>query len=224
MNKESFKKAVGWAAIDYIQPGDIVGVGTGSTIEHFINALKTIKHKIKGTISSSKNSTKKLKNLGIKVLELNKINSVSVYIDSADEINAQMHMIKGGGAALTCEKIIAAVASKFICIVDITKTVNILGNFPLPIEIIPIARTFITNELIKFGGIAKYRNNVITDNGNIILDVHNLKITDPILLEKTINSLPGVVTVGLFASRSADIALISGPDGIKTLKKEHIMM
>ncbi|PPI88442.1 ribose 5-phosphate isomerase A [Candidatus Pantoea edessiphila] len=219
MKQNSLKEAVSWAAINFIQPNTIVGIGTGSTIDYFINALVSIKHQIKGVVSSSEKSTNKLKKLGIKIIDLNEINFLPIYIDSADEIDSQLCMIKGGGAALTHEKIIASVADKFICIVDVSKKVNVLGRFPLPIEVIPMARNFIIRELEKIGGIPKYRQDVTTENGNIILDIHNLHILDPISLEKHINSIPGVVTVGLFASRKADIVLISTSKGIEIIKE-----
>lgn len=219
MTQDELKKAVGWAALDYVTPGTIVGVGTGSTAAHFIDALGSIKHQIEGAVSSSDASTLKLKNLGIPVFDLNEVDSLAIYVDGADEINPQMQMIKGGGAALTREKIIAAVADKFICIADISKQVDVLGGFPLPVEVIPMARSYVARELVKLGGLPEYRQQVITDNGNIILDVHNLSIVNPAELERAINALPGVVTVGLFAARGADIALIGGPDGVKTITK-----
>lgn len=219
MTQDELKKAVGWAALDYVTPGTIVGVGTGSTAAHFIDALGSIKHQIEGAVSSSDASTLKLKSLGIPVFDLNEVDSLAVYVDGADEINPQMQMIKGGGAALTREKIIAAVADKFICIADASKQVDVLGGFPLPVEVIPMARSYIARELVKLGGLPEYRQHVVTDNGNIILDVHNLSIVNPAELERAINALPGVVTVGLFAARGADIALIGGPDGVKTITK-----
>jgi ribose 5-phosphate isomerase A len=194
-------------------------VGTGSTAAHFIDALGSIKHQIDGAVSSSEASTEKLKSLGIQVFDLNEIDSLSVYVDGADEINGMMQMIKGGGAALTREKIISAVADKFVCIADESKQVDVLGGFPLPVEVIPMARSFVARELVKLGGLPEYRQHVLTDNGNIILDVHNLKILDPIALEKAINALPGVVTVGLFAARCADVALIGTANGVKTIVK-----
>lgn len=219
MTQDELKKAVGWAALDYVTPGTIVGVGTGSTAAHFIDALGSIKHQIDGAVSSSEASTEKLKSLGIQVFDLNEIDSLSVYVDGADEINGMMQMIKGGGAALTREKIISAVADKFVCIADESKQVDVLGGFPLPVEAIPMARSFVARELVKLGGLPEYRQHVLTDNGNIILDVHNLKILDPIALEKAINALPGVVTVGLFAARCADVALIGTANGVKTIVK-----
>lgn len=219
MTQDELKKAVGWAALEYVKPGTIVGVGTGSTAAHFIDALGSIKHQIDGAVSSSDASTQKLKSLGIPVFDLNEVDALSVYVDGADEINSMMQMIKGGGAALTREKIIAAVADTFVCIADESKQVDVLGRFPLPVEVIPMARSFIARELVKLGGLPEYRQNVLTDNGNIILDVHNLKILDAIALEKAINALPGVVTVGLFADRGADIALIGTANGVKTIEK-----
>ena len=217
MTQDELKKAVGWAALDYVTPGTIVGVGTGSTAAHFIDALGSIKHQIDGAVSSSEASTLKLKALGIPVFDLNEVDSLAIYVDGADEINPHMQMIKGGGAALTREKIIAAVADKFICIADVSKQVDVLGAFPLPIEVIPMARSYVARELVKLGGLPEYRQHVVTDNGNIILDVHNLSIVNPTELERAINALPGVVTVGLFAARGADVALIGGPDGVKTI-------
>ncbi|WP_034944641.1 ribose-5-phosphate isomerase RpiA [Erwinia oleae] len=219
MTQDELKKAVGWAALKYVQPGTIVGVGTGSTAAHFIDALGSIRHQIDGAVSSSEASTQKLKSLGIPVLDLNEVDSLAIYVDGADEINGAMQMIKGGGAALTREKIIAAVADRFICIADASKQVDVLGKFPLPVEVIPMARSFVARELVKLGGLPEYRQQVVTDNGNIILDVHNLSILDAVALEKAINALPGVVTVGLFATRGADIALIGSPDGVKTIER-----
>ncbi|TNV20910.1 ribose-5-phosphate isomerase RpiA [Buttiauxella sp. B2] len=219
MTQDELKKAVGWAALQYVQPGTIVGVGTGSTAAHFIDALGTIKHQIDGAVSSSDASTAKLKSLGITVYDLNEVDSLGIYVDGADEINGQMQMIKGGGAALTREKIIASVAEKFICIADSSKQVDILGNFPLPVEVIPMARSCVARELVKLGGRPEYRQGIVTDNGNIILDVYGLSIINPIALENTINGLPGVVTVGLFANRGADVALIGTADGVKTIVK-----
>ncbi len=220
MSRDELKKAVGWAALKYVRPGTIVGVGTGTTAAHFIDALATIKHDIEGAVSSSEASTARLLSYGIPVFDLNSVDSLSVYVDGADEINPQMQMIKGGGAALTREKIIAAVADQFICIADDSKQVDVLGRFPLPVEVIPMARSYVARQLVKMGGLPEYRQHVITDNGNIILDVHNLSIVNPSALEKMINALPGVVTVGLFADRGADIALIGTGDGVITLSKD----
>ncbi|PHM74358.1 ribose-5-phosphate isomerase RpiA [Xenorhabdus kozodoii] len=217
MTQDELKKAVGWAALEYVKPDTIVGVGTGSTAAHFIDALGTIKAKIKGAVSSSEASTEKLKSLGIPVFDCNEVDTLDIYVDGADEINGQMQMIKGGGAALTREKIIAAVAKKFICIIDSSKQVDVLGKFPLPVEVIPMARSYVARELVKLGGTPVYRENIVTDNGNHILDVHNLSIVDPIALENKLNGIAGVVTVGLFANRGANVVLVGVADGVKTL-------
>ncbi|MHA6957714.1 ribose-5-phosphate isomerase RpiA [Proteus mirabilis] len=218
MTQDELKKAVGWAALEYVKPGTIVGVGTGSTASHFIDALATMKGQIEGTVSSSEASTAKLKSYGIPVFDCNEVDSLDIYVDGADEINHQMQMIKGGGAALTREKIIAAVAKTFVCIVDESKQVDVLGKFPLPVEVIPMARSYVARELVKLGGLPEYRENVVTDNGNVILDVYNLTILNPIELENKINSIAGVVTVGLFANRGADIVLMGTSEGVKTIK------
>ncbi|MBD8512987.1 ribose-5-phosphate isomerase RpiA [Photobacterium sp. WH77] len=219
MTQDEMKKAAGWAALDYVTKDSIVGVGTGSTVNHFIDALATRKEEIKGAVSSSVASTQRLEELDIPVFDANEVSALDIYVDGADEINPDFDMIKGGGAALTREKIVAAIAKKFICIVDNTKEVDVLGAFPLPVEVIPMARSYIGRELVKLGGDPVYREGVITDNGNIILDVHNLQITDAKDLENKINALPGVVTVGLFARRGADVLLVGSPDGVKTVTK-----
>ncbi|TEW53766.1 ribose-5-phosphate isomerase RpiA [Psychromonas sp. RZ22] len=218
MTQDDKKKAAAYAALKYVEKFSIVGVGTGSTVNHFIDALATMKNDIEGAVSSSEASTAKLKEYGIRVFDLNDVSELSIYVDGADEINSFNHMIKGGGAALTREKIVSAVADKFICIVDDTKNVDILGGFPLPVEVIPMARSYVARELVKLGGSPEYREGVITDNGNVILDVHNLKITEPLTLENKINSIVGVVTNGLFANRAADVVLVGTEDGVKTLK------
>ena len=211
MTQDEMKKAAGWAALKYVVPGTIVGVGTGSTVNHFIDALATMKDEIKGAVSSSIASTERLKGFGIPVFDLNDIDALSVYVDGADEINASRDMIKGGGAALTREKIVAAVADKFICIIDNTKTVDVLGKFPLPVEVIPMARSLVAREILAItGGQPVWRDGVVTDNGNVVLDVHNLSITDPVKLERELSQIPGVVTVGLFARRPADVVIIGG--------------
>ncbi|MEC6798963.1 MULTISPECIES: ribose-5-phosphate isomerase RpiA [Photobacterium] len=219
MTQDEMKKAAGWAALEYVTKNSIVGVGTGSTVNHFIDALATRKEEIKGAVSSSVASTERLEQIGIKVFDANDVASLDIYVDGADEINAEFDMIKGGGAALTREKIVAAIAEKFICIVDNTKQVDVLGQFPLPVEVIPMARSFIGRELVKLGGDPVYREGVITDNGNIILDVYNMAITDPKAMEDSINALPGVVTVGLFAHRGADVLLVGSPEGTKIIQK-----
>lgn len=217
MTQDELKKAVGWSALKFVKPNSLVGVGTGSTAAHFIDALATIKGQIKGTVSSSEASTQKLLSYGIPVLDCNEVDSLDVYVDGADEINYQMQMIKGGGAALTREKIVSALAKQFVCIVDESKVVNVLGKFPLPIEVIPMARSYVARELFKLGGKPIYRQGVVTDNGNVILDIHDLVITNPIELENYINNIPGVVTVGLFANRGANIALVGSSSCVKEL-------
>ena len=219
MTQDEMKKAVGQAALAYVQPSTIIGVGTGSTVNCFIDALASIKDQIKAAVSSSEASTARLKALGITVVDLNDVTEFDIYVDGADEINPEMEMIKGGGAALTREKIVAAVAKKFVCIVDATKQVTVLGKFPLPVEVIPLAREYVARELKKLGGTPVYRKGVITDNQCQILDVHGLKITNAKALELVINQIPGVVTVGLFAQRGADVALIGSPEGITTITK-----
>ncbi|WP_050905999.1 ribose-5-phosphate isomerase RpiA, partial [Vibrio campbellii] len=196
MTQDEMKKAAGWAALKYVEKGSIVGVGTGSTVNHFIDALGSIKDDIKGAVSSSVASTERLKELGIEVYECNDVAMLDIYVDGADEINAAREMIKGGGAALTREKIVAAISEKFVCIVDGTKAVDVLGQFPLPVEVIPMARSYVARELVKLGGDPAYREGVTTDNGNVILDVHNMQITNPKELEDKINGIAGVVTVG----------------------------
>ncbi len=215
MTQDEMKKAAGWAALKYVEKGSIVGVGTGSTVNHFIDALGTIKDDIKGAVSSSVASTERLKELGIEVFECNDVIKLDVYVDGADEINPTRDMIKGGGAALTREKIVAAISEKFVCIVDDTKAVEVLGQFPLPVEVIPMARSYVARELVKLGGDPAYREGVVTDNGNIILDVHNMKITNPKEMEDKINSIAGVVTNGLFAHRGADVVITGTPQGAK---------
>lgn len=215
MTQDEMKKAAGWAALKYVKKGSIVGVGTGSTVNHFIDALGSIKDDINGAVSSSIASTEKLQALGIKVYDCNDVEMLDIYVDGADEINPAREMIKGGGAALTREKIVAATAQKFICIVDGTKAVDVLGQFPLPVEVIPMAQAYVTRELTKLGGNPVYREGVTTDNGNIILDVHNLQITEPKVLESQINALAGVVTNGLFAHRGADVVITGTADGAK---------
>ncbi|ATC99412.1 MAG: ribose-5-phosphate isomerase RpiA [Pseudoalteromonas spongiae] len=218
MTQDEMKKAAAWAALEYVEKDSIVGVGTGSTVNHFIDALASIKDDIRGAVSSSEASTEKLKALGIEIFELNDVDSLSVYVDGADEINSLNEMIKGGGAALTREKIVAAVAKQFVCIVDETKLVDVLGNFPLPVEVIPMARSYVARELVHLGGDPVYREGVITDNGNVILDVHNMHIDNAKQTEQKINQIVGVVTNGLFAERGANTVIVGTPQGPKTLK------
>lgn len=215
MNQDEMKKAAGWAALEYIEKDTIVGVGTGSTVNHFIDALGSIKGDIEGAVSSSEESTKRLKEYGIPVFDLNTVDELSVYVDGADEINEKMQMIKGGGAALTREKIIAAVAQKFICIADESKFVTHLGAFPLPVEVIPMARSYVARKIVKLGGDPVYREGVITDNGNVILDVYNWSVEDAKNLERELNDIVGIVTNGFFAERGADELLMATPQGVK---------
>jgi ribose 5-phosphate isomerase A len=217
MTQDELKRAVAKAAIAYVPADCIVGVGTGSTANFFIDELATIKHKIRGAVASSEASAKRLQGHGIEVLSLNDAGELPVYVDGADEITRHMHMIKGGGGALTREKIVAAASKKFICVCDASKLVDVLGKFPLPIEVIPMARSYVARELVKLGGQPKLREGFTTDNGNIILDVHNLQIMNPVELETTLNHLAGVVTNGLFARRGADVLLLGTDKGVQTL-------
>ena len=218
MTQDEMKKAVALAAIEYVKDTSIIGVGTGSTANYFIDALADIKHTFDGTVASSQASAERLKSHGIPVYDLNAVDSVPVYVDGADEANSHLALIKGGGGALTREKIIASVAEKFICIADKSKYVKILGGFPLPVEVIPMARSHVGRTLVKLGGDPAYREDFITDNGNIILDVFNLEIMDPQALEREINNITGVVTNGLFALRPADVLLLGSEQGVETLK------
>ena len=217
MTQDDKKKAAAYAALKYIEEGAIVGVGTGSTVNYFIDALADIKHNIQGAVSSSEASTERLKAMGIEVFDLNSVDKFDIYVDGADEITQHKHMIKGGGAALTREKIVAAVADKFICIIDDTKQVPMLGEFPLPVEVIPMARSYVAREIVKLGGDPAYRQGVVTDNGNVILDVYNLKILNPVELERQLNAIVGIVTNGLFAYRGADVVLIGSNNGVETV-------
>jgi len=220
MTPDDMKKMVAQAALEYVETGTVIGIGTGSTANHFIDSLAAIKHRIDGTVASSEASAKRLKGHGIPVLDLNSVDELSVYIDGADESNRYLHLIKGGGGALTREKIVAAASRKFVCIADESKLVDILGAFPLPVEVIPMARSYVARELVKHGGQPVYREGFTTDNGNIILDVHNLEIMEPVRLEEELNNVPGVVTVGIFARRPADVLLLGTPGGVKTLTCE----
>jgi len=217
MTQDEMKKMVAEAALEYVEPGTIIGIGTGSTANHFIDFLAGIKGRIDGTVASSRASAERLAAHGIPVLDLNSVDGLSVYIDGADESNHHLHLIKGGGGALTREKIVAACARKFVCIADGSKLVDILGAFPLPIEVIPMARSMVARELVKCGGQPVYREGFSTDNGNVILDVHNMEIMEPVKLEQELNNIPGVVTVGLFAQRPADVLLLGTEDGVKKI-------
>jgi ribose 5-phosphate isomerase A len=217
MTPDDMKKMAAQAALDYVETGTVIGIGTGSTANHFIDGLAAIKHRIDGTVASSEASAKRLKAHGIPVLDLNSVDELSVYIDGADESNRHLHLIKGGGGALTREKIVAAASRKFVCIADESKLVDVLGTFPLPVEVIPMARSYVARELVKHGGQPVYRAGFTTDNGNIIIDVHNLEIMEPVHLEEELNNIPGIVTVGIFARRPADVLLLGTHDGVKTL-------
>ena len=222
MTQDELKTLVGQAALQYVVAGDIVGVGTGSTVNKFIDALGTIKHTIKGAVSSSVASTERLKALGITVFDANEVDSLAVYIDGADEIDHSGYMIKGGGAALTREKIVAALSKQFVCIADESKLVNTLGAFPLPVEVIPMATKRVMQQFSAMGGTCNVRlkdgKPLVTDNGQHIVDVLNLKITDPLAFESQVNQWPGVVTVGVFAHQKAHVCLLGTSSGVKTLK------
>lgn len=221
MSSEDLKKAAAEAAIAYIEPDTVIGVGTGSTANYFIDALGAMRNSVRGAVASSEASAERLKKNGIDVLDLNATGSLSVYVDGADESNSQLHLIKGGGGALTREKIVAGASQIFVCIADGSKLVDTLGAFPLPIEVIPMARSFVAREMVKLGGDPEYREEFISDNGNIILDIHNLDINDPVAMEKIINQIPGVVTVGLFANRAADVLILGTQNGIQTIKAKN---
>ncbi len=217
MTQDEQKRAVAQAAIQHVLAGSIVGVGTGSTANYFIDELAKIKHKIKGAVASSEATAQRLKGHGIEVMDLNSVNDLPLYIDGADEVTEHLHMIKGGGGALTREKIVAAVARKFVCVADQSKLVDILGEFPLPIEVVPMARSYVAREISRIGGQPMLRQGFTTDNGNVILDVRGLKILNPVELETALNQITGVVTNGLFARRCADVLLLGTDSGVRTI-------
>ncbi|HMV39847.1 ribose-5-phosphate isomerase RpiA [Plasticicumulans sp.] len=219
MTQDELKRLVGEAALDYVEDDTIVGVGTGSTVNHFIDALARIKGRIEGAVSSSEASTARLKAHGIPVFDANAAGPIPLYVDGADESNRRLQLIKGGGAALTREKIVAALAEKFVCIADGSKLVDTLGRFPLPVEVIPMARSHVARRLLALGGQPVWREGVVTDNGNLILDVHGLRIDDPLAFETAVNQIAGVVTVGLFAHRPADVLLLGTEQGVQTLTR-----
>jgi ribose 5-phosphate isomerase A len=219
MTQDEMKQAAARAALDYLPDGGIVGVGTGSTANCFIAELGRVRHRVDAAVASSEATAKRLRELGIPVVELNSVSELPVYVDGADEITPQLAMIKGGGGALTREKIVAAVAEKFVCIADESKRVDVLGRFPLPVEVIPIARSHVARELVKLGGRPEWREKVVTDNGNVILDVRGLSIVNPIELESAINQIAGVVANGLFARRGADVLLLGTGHGVDTSKR-----
>lgn len=217
MNQDEMKRVAAQAAMDYVE-GGVIGVGTGSTVNHFIDFLAEAKGRIDGAVSSSEASNERMKAHGIPVLDLNAAGELEIYVDGADESNHQLQLIKGGGGALTREKIVAGASKKFVCIADGSKLVKVLGRFPLPVEVIPMARSFVARELVKLGGTPVWRDGFVTDNGNLILDVAGLEILEPIKLEQQINAIPGVVTVGIFAMRPADILILGTPEGAKTVR------
>lgn len=217
MTQDEMKKAAAEAALAYVEAGSIIGIGTGSTANHFIDLLAQMKSKVEATVASSVASAERLQKHGIRVLDLNEAGQLALYVDGADESNHQLHLIKGGGAALTREKIVAGASDKFVCIADGTKLVEVLGKFPLPIEVIPMAREFVSRELVKLGGKPVLRPDCMTDNGNVIVDVHGLAITNARQLESQLNQIPGVVTNGLFALRPADVLILGTPTGVQTL-------
>ena len=217
MNQDEMKKVAAQAALEYLPDGGVIGVGTGSTVNHFIDLLAPVKHKIEGAVSSSEASTERMKSHGIPVFDLNAVGDLEIYVDGADESNKFLHLIKGGGGALTREKIVAAASKKFVCIADESKLVDVLGEFPLPVEVIPMARSYVARQIVKLGGTPVWRENFVTDNGNIILDVQNLQIMEPVKLEEQLNHITGVVTNGLFARRPADVLILGTPDGARTV-------
>ena len=213
------KQAVAKAAIAHVPDDGVIGVGTGSTANYFIAELGKIRHRIEAAVASSEASAKRLKDLGIRVVDLNGVNELPVYVDGADEVTRHLAMIKGGGAALTREKIVAAVAKKFVCIADRSKLVHVLGKFPLPVEVIPMARSHVARELARLGGHPEWREKIVTDNGNAILDVHGLSIVNPSELEGALNQIAGVVANGLFARRGADVLLLGSAEGVQTINR-----
>lgn len=216
-NQELAKQQVAQAAIEYVQGSDVIGVGTGSTANYFIDLLAKMKNRIDGAVASSKASAERLQSHGIEVMNLNHVGVLPLYVDGADESTEHLHLIKGGGAALTREKIVAQASTQFVCIADESKLVDRLGRFPLPIEVIPMAQSLVARQLAKMGGQPELRTGVTTDNGNIIIDVHHLDIMNPVELEREINQIPGVVTVGLFALRGADVLLLGSSAGVRTI-------
>jgi ribose 5-phosphate isomerase A len=217
MTQDEKKQAVAQAALEYVQAGTIVGVGTGSTANLFIDALAGIKHKLEGSVASSEESARRLAGHGIPVVDLNSVSHLSVYVDGADESTRNLHLIKGGGGALTREKIVAAVADRFVCVVDDSKLVDRLGAFPLPVEVIPMARSYVARRIVRMGGQPELREGFTTDNGNVILDIHNLDILEPAKIESELNQIAGVVCNGLFAQRPADVLLVGRDSGVDTL-------
>ena len=217
MNADEMKKAAAEAALEYVKPGMIVGVGTGSTANHFIDALARVKGKIEGTVASSNVSAERLKKHGIPVFDLNATGDLALYVDGADEATKHRHLVKGGGGALTREKIVAAASRTFVCIADESKLVDVLGKFPLPVEVIPMARSYVARKIVALGGDPRLREGFTTDNGNVILDVHNLRILNPVELEEKLDHIAGLVTNGLFARRPADVLILGGAGGVRKI-------
>ena len=217
MNQDELKRQAAEAALEYLPDSGILGVGTGSTVNHFIDLLADVKGRFDGAVSSSEASTARLKAIGMQVMDLNSAGELEIYVDGADESNHQLHLIKGGGGALTREKIIAAASKKFVCIADESKLVDVMGKFPLPVEVIPMARSYVARELVKLGGTPVWRDGFVTDNGNIILDVENMEIMEPVKLENQINQITGVVTVGIFGKRPADVLILGSASGPRTI-------
>lgn len=215
MTQDELKKAVAQSAVRFVDDGGVLGVGTGSTVDFFVEALGASGKKVAAAVSSSERTSRKLQAIGIRVVDLNEVDAIGTYIDGADEIDPGFAMIKGGGAALTREKVVAAVARRFVCIADASKRVAVLGRFPLPVEVIPMARNHVARQLAKLGGTPKWREGVVTDNGNVILDVHGLSIVDPLDMEARIDRIVGVVTNGLFAARGADVLLLGSANGVQ---------
>jgi len=220
VNQDDLKKAVAQAALKHVVEDKVVGVGSGSTVNFFIDALASIRGRIEGAVAASEASAQRLKQHGIRVFDLNSVDELPVYIDGADEVTEHLYMVKGGGGALTREKIVAAVAAKFVCICDASKLVPVLGRFPLPLEVIPMARSYIGREVVKRGGSPELRPNFTTDNGNLIIDCHGLTILNPPQLESDLNNLVGLVTSGIFARRPADLLLLAGEEGVRTLSRK----
>ncbi len=217
MNQDELKRQAAEAALEYLPDSGIIGIGTGSTVNHFIDLLANVKGRFEGAVSSSEASSERLKGIGMQVLDLNSAGELEIYVDGADESNHSLHLIKGGGGALTREKIIAAASKKFVCIADESKLVSVMGKFPLPVEVIPMARSYVARELVKLGGTPVWRDGFVTDNGNIILDVENMEIMEPVKLENQINQITGVVTVGIFGNRPADVLILGSESGPKTV-------
>ncbi|MHB8255839.1 MAG: ribose-5-phosphate isomerase RpiA [Acidiferrobacterales bacterium] len=218
MTQDDMKKAAALAALEYVGSGGVIGVGTGSTANHFVDALATIKGRIDGAVASSQATAERLKKCGIPVIDLNAAGGLKLYVDGADEATRHLHLLKGGGGALTREKIVAAASETFVCVADESKLVDVLGRFPLPVEVIPMARSYVAREIVKMGGEPVLRQGFTTDNGNVILDVHNLKILNPVELERMLNQITGTVTNGLFANRPADVLILGTGTGVRTLK------